>query len=302
MTSTDALHTAKTVLRVRAPAKVNLFLEITGVRDDGYHFIDSLMGFLDLGDDIELRPSDTLSLALDGPYADKAPAGEDNLAVRAVRRLEAHAGRALPVAIRIEKSIPAGAGLGGGSADAAAVLRGMRDLYGLPVSDAELAELGLSLGADVPACLASGPVLVSGIGERVAEAVSVPDLYLVLVHPGVSLSTPDVYRSYDRNHTNCSCCGSSSGRMFMPISQIDAIAQRRNDLENAAIELEPLIVSVLGRLSGTRGCQLARMSGSGTACFGIYGDEDRARAACAELQAEFPGWWVRSARLAGSQT
>lgn len=296
MTVTERLRSHDLV----APAKVNLFLEIAGVQDDGYHIIDSLMGFLDVGDKVRLAPSDVFSLTLDGPYADIAPADESNLAARAVRLLEAHVGRDLPVHVHVEKLIPVGAGLGGGSADAAAVLRGMRALFDLNISDDELALMGLSLGADVPACLASVPVLVGGIGEKVQTAVSVPDLHLVLVHPGVSLSTPDVYAAYDRNHGNCACCGGGHNR-FRPISPIDAIAQRRNDLEHAAVELEPLIVSVLACLSKTQGCQMARMSGSGTTCFGIYGDAGLAQAAHTELQAEFPGWWVCQTRLAGSE-
>jgi len=299
MTVTDISRDGAGGLRIEAPAKVNLFLEITGRRADGYHTIDSLMGFLDIADRVHLQPADALSLTMDGPHAGGAPPGEDNLAVRAVRLLEERAGRALPVAIHIEKIIPAGAGLGGGSADAAAVLRGMRSLCHLSISDDELGRLGLKLGADVPACLASVPVLVGGIGEDVQPAAAVPALHLVLVHPGVGLATPDVYAAYDLGHTDCACCHGHE-RMFMPISEIDAIAQRRNDLEAAATELEPLVVSVLEQLSGTAGCQLARMSGSGTACFGIYGDRLMAERASAALQAAAPGWWVRPARLAGS--
>jgi 4-diphosphocytidyl-2-C-methyl-D-erythritol kinase len=299
MTATDINQDQAAGVRIDAPAKVNLFLEITGRRADGYHTIDSLMGFLDIADVVRLRPADALSLAVDGPYADRVPVDETNLAVRAVRLLEAHTGRALPVAIHIEKIIPTGAGLGGGSADAAAVLRGVRMLFGLGIGDDELARLGLALGADVPACLVSKPVLARGIGEELRPAAGVPDLHLVLVHPAASLATPDVYRSYDHGHADCGCCHGHGG-MAMPLSHIDAIAQRRNDLEAAAIALEPLIVSVLGQLSGTPGCQLVRMSGSGTACFGIYGDRAAAERACAELQAASPGWWVRTARLAGS--
>jgi 4-diphosphocytidyl-2-C-methyl-D-erythritol kinase len=297
MTVTEINQDQAGGLRIEAPAKVNLFLEITGRRPDGYHTIDSLMGFLDLGDVVRLRQADALSLTMDGPYADRVPGDETNLAVRAVRLLEDWAGRALPVAIHIEKFIPAGAGLGGGSADAAAVLRGMRTLFGLAIGEGELARLGLALGADVPACLASRPVLAAGIGEDLRPAAAMPDLNLVLVHPAVSLATPDVYRSYDLGHAGCDGCHGAHGPIVMPPSVIDAIVRRRNDLEAAAIALEPLIVSVLDQLSGTPGCQLVRMSGSGTACFGIYGDGAAAGRACVELQAASPGWWVRAARL-----
>jgi 4-diphosphocytidyl-2-C-methyl-D-erythritol kinase len=299
MTVTDISRDQTGGLRIKAPAKVNLFLEITGRRADGYHTIDSLMGFLDLADVVHLRPADALSLTMDGPFADQAPLDESNLAVRAVRLLEERVGRSLPVALHIEKMIPAGAGLGGGSSDAAAVLRGMRALFDLTIGDDQLAGLGLALGADVPACLASVPVLAGGIGEQLQPAPAVPELHLALVHPGVGLATPDVYGAYDRGHMDCACCHGHD-RLFMPISWIDAVAQRRNDLEAAAMELEPLIASMLDQLSGTPGCQLARMSGSGTACFGIYGDRAMAEKACAELRAAFPGWWVRPARLEGS--
>jgi 4-diphosphocytidyl-2-C-methyl-D-erythritol kinase len=281
-----------------APAKLNLFLEVTGQREDGYHLIESLIAFLDIGDLLYLKAAERSSLTVTGPFASGVPSGGDNLVMKALRLLERLSGRALPVAVTLEKRIPSGAGLGGGSADAAALLQGLPALYGLDIDDTVLRGEALALGADLPACLEARPVLVGGIGEILEPFSGLPAFPAVVVHPGKSLSTPDVYRAYDQAHRDCACC--RGGAAFPPLSVVDALAQRRNDLEHAAIALEPAVAEVLTALSGSEGCLLARMSGSGSAAFGLFADDGAAQQAAVRLAARHPRWWVEAAHLSGS--
>jgi len=281
-----------------APAKLNLFLEVTGQRADGYHLMESLIAFLDIGDRLHLKAADRSSLTVTGPFAAGVPSGGDNLVMKALRLLERLCGRALPVAVTLEKRIPSGAGLGGGSADAAALLKGVTALEGLDIDDTLLRSEALALGADLPACLEARPVLVSGIGEILELFPGLPVFPAVIVHPGKSLSTPAVYQAYDRAHRDCACC--RGGAAFPPLSFVDALAQRRNDLEHAAIGLEPAVAEVLAALSGSEGCLLARMSGSGSAAFGLFADDGAAQQAATRLAVRHPRWWVEAAHLSGS--
>lgn len=276
-----------------APAKLNLYLEIIGVREDGYHLIDSLVAFADFGDQLHVERAEKTSLSVSGPFAGQTPADVGNLVLRALQLLERAAGRPLPVAIYLEKRLPAGAGLGGGSADAAATLRGVRSLYDLPINDVALAELGLELGADLPVCLAGRPAHVSGIGERLTAVQGLQAFPTLLVYPGVGLSTPSVYQEYDKRHLE----SHSADLKEHSALSLAELAERRNDLQSAAETLEPGVTHVLDALSHQEGCTLARMSGSGSACFGLFETMQQVEAAASRMKALSDSWWIQPCRV-----
>lgn len=282
------------MVRVDAPAKVNLYLHVTGKRADGYHLLDSLVVFAGIGDTLEIAPADALSLTVEGPTAQALPDGEENIVLTAARRLAEAAGCAQGAAIRLVKRLPVAAGIGGGSADAAAALKGLAALWGLDLPEARLREIGLGLGADVPVCLAGRPMLMSGVGEVLAPAPALPPAWLVLVNPRRPLSTPAVFKA--------------RGGGFSPPRPLDrapadvgaladALRERGNDLAEAAISLVPEIAEALGLLADRPGCLLARMSGSGATTFGLFAAEAEAAAAAAALSQARPGWWCAAAPL-----
>jgi 4-diphosphocytidyl-2-C-methyl-D-erythritol kinase len=278
------------VLRLTARAKINLYLHVVGRRDDGYHLLDSLVCFTELGDELAFDPAGELSLAVDGPFA---PAlGRDNLVLAAARLVEPAEG----ASIRLTKLLPVAAGIGGGSSDAAAALVGLGRLWGRPLPPP--AQL-LALGADLPVCLAAGPCFVGGIGEQLAPAPALPRGFLVLVNPRRALPTIEVFRGYGRR---------SAGGFSQPARFDDApadaevlarrLAERGNDLAEAAIELVPEVREVIAALAAAPGCLLARMSGSGATCFGLFAADEAAAKAAAVLQANAPHWWVRATAIA----
>ena len=281
-------------IRVGAPAKLNLYLHVTGRRADGYHELDSLVTFTALADTLEIAPAETLGLTVSGPVAD-ALDGADNLAARAAVALAERLGRPANVRITLDKRIPVAAGLGGGSADAAAVLRGLARLWGLGAEHAGvLQETARSLGADVPVCLASRAACMAGIGEALSAPPSLPPCAVLLVNPGVPVATGPVFAA--RRGT------------FSAASPIDEAPQdaaalaallrsRRNDLERPALEQAPEIGRVLTRLAEAPGCLLARMSGSGGTCFGLFEDEAAAAGAASAIARDHPAWWVQPTQL-----
>ena len=281
-------------LRRHAWAKVNLYLEITGRRADGYHELDSLIVFVGLADHLEFRPSDSLELCCAGPFADAIPPGEDNLVAEAARALAAHAGIAPAARIDLDKQIPAAAGIGGGSADAAAALEGLAALWDLCPAPDEMTDIAAGLGADVPVCLYGRPALVRGLGEVVERAPPLPPAWLVLVNPGRQLATQAVFQA--------------RAGAFSPFVAWTAVvrdleefaerlADRTNDLEPAALALVPEIGQVLDRLDSAPGILLTRMSGSGATCYGLFATAGEARAAAAAISAERPDWWAVAAPM-----
>jgi len=288
-------------LNVPAAAKINLYLHVTGQRDDGYHLLDSLVAFAGVHDTVTLTPADDLSLSLDGPYAGDLPEGTDNLALKAAQRLRRAAGCEGGAAIRLEKKLPVASGIGGGSADAAAVLGGLVRLWDVDVAadldgngdggGGGLNQLALDLGADVPVCLFGEAAFIRGIGEEVVRAPALPPAWLVLVNPGVALSTPAVFQARQGEF-------SGSGRFDESPATAAALAEflaaTRNDLTEAAIGLAPVIGDVLRSLDAAEEVLLARMSGSGATCFGLFADSGGAARAAAEISQNQPGWWVRA--------
>ncbi len=283
------------LVRRTAWAKINLALHVTGRRDDGYHELDSLIVFAGIGDGLEIAPGPQITLEIAGPFAPALrAAGSDNLVVVAARALAERYGVTVGARLRLDKQLPVAAGLGGGSADAAAALHGLVDLWGLDAPAAELHAVAASLGADVPVCLAGRPSFVAGIGERVVAAPALPPAWLVLANPGVPLSTAAVFAARRGGF-------SAPMRWREPIVDLRAWAARlaacRNDLEAPALGLVPEVREVLATLRDTAGCMLARMSGSGATCFGLYAVEAAATAAARRIAATRPGWWVRAAPL-----
>jgi len=277
----------------QARAKVNLALHVTGRRTDGYHDLDMLVTFADIGDEVTLAPAGADRFDIAGPMAAGLAAGADNLVLRAVRGFRALTGRTEPLAVRLVKRLPVASGIGGGSADAAATLRALCRFHDHPVDDPALARLALSLGADVPMCLASRPASASGIGEHIEPAAGRLAFGLLLVNPGVGLSTPAVFGALER-------------RDNPPLPALPAIgsaadfaaflaAATRNDLEPLARKLAPAIGDVLAALAALPGVRLARMSGSGATCFGLFDDRHAAEAASVRLAEGHPGWWVEPA-------
>ncbi|TVR97727.1 MAG: 4-(cytidine 5'-diphospho)-2-C-methyl-D-erythritol kinase [Rhodospirillales bacterium] len=284
-------------VRAFAPAKVNLYLHVTGRRDDGYHLLDSLVVFAELGDVIVAQPADALSLSIDGPFAAGVPDGPDNLVLRAAAALAAATGIAAGARIHLTKNLPPASGIGGGSADAAATLRALRQLWGVTADPPDLDRLALALGADVPVCLYGRPAFFAGIGEELMPPPPLPPAWLVLVNPGVAVATAAVFRHRDGPF-------SPPGRFSAAPPDAAALAallaDRRNDLEPVAMVLAPPIVAVRARLEAAPGALLVRMSGSGATVFALFAGPVEARAAAAKIQAERPGWWVRAAAIASA--
>ena len=267
-----------------APAKINLTLHVTGQRADGYHLLDSLVVFADVGDRLTLRLAEAPDLTVTGPMAAGVPLGPDNLVLRAARVM------GVDLEIGLEKHLPSAAGIGGGSSDAAAVLRGTVALVpGLALP----ADRGLSLGADVPVCLMARAARMRGIGEDVAPVEGLPELHGVLVNPGVAVSTAVIFRSLARKD-NAAMPDVLPG--WRDAADLAAwLAGQRNDMQAAAVAAAPVVGQVIAAIGATAGCLLARMSGSGATCFGLYADADAAARAADALAR--PGWWVRAVHL-----
>lgn len=277
-------------------AKVNLTLRITGRRPDGYHEIDSLIVFAALGDRLVLEPAATLTLILDGPFAKDLRDDPENLVLRAARRLAAGRKVAGGGRLTLTKRLPVAAGLGGGSADAAAALSGLAELWRLEITPEELSTIALELGADVPVCLAGGPCRVSGIGEVLRPLPPLPPIWLVLVNPGLPLSTAAVFAARQGEFAQPSPPPTAA----VPDEWFAWLAAGGNDLEPAARRLLPELDEVLDAIRGTGGCRIVRMSGSGATCFGLYATGGEAEAAARRLRGGHRGWWVAAAPLVGA--
>jgi 4-diphosphocytidyl-2-C-methyl-D-erythritol kinase len=286
---------------ILAPAKVNLYLHVLGRREDGYHRLDSLVAFADIGDRVEAAPAaDRLRLNVGGPEAGAlAGLGDDNLVLRAARLYLAAAGETGMAPMRgvtlfLDKRLPTASGIGGGSSDAAATLRLLDHLHDGAVSPPALATLAARLGADVPACLLARPVWVGGIGEILEPAEAMPACGIVLANPRAALPTPSVFRARGGPF-------SRPGRFTaMPCDAAGlaaALSSRRNDLTDAARRLVPEIADVIEVLAGLPGTLLARMSGSGATCFALFADRGAAHAAHALLREARPHWWSAAGAL-----
>ncbi len=277
-----------------APAKINLALHVTGRRADGYHLLETLVAFTEAGDVVRIRDAAKDGFSISGPFGDLLPAGDagDNLVIRArdlLRDALAPSGQPTrPVAIHLEKNLPVASGIGGGSADAAATLRGLLRHWQAGIAPDRLASLALSLGADVPMCLESRSLVARGIGEEIEPVSGLPHLFLVLANPLKAVSTPEIFRLLQKKENPPLPFRATPNWM-------DFLAQSRNHLQPPAQALLPEIGETLELLSD-QGASLVRMSGSGATCFGIFHSAEAAEQAETSLRKKRPGWYFQATR------
>lgn len=281
-------------MKVTAPAKINLFLHVGARRADGYHDLASLVVFANIGDTVSGRPADRFTLEVTGPEGAGLEAGPGNLVLKAAFALrdwaEANGHEAPPVALTLDKHLPVAAGIGGGSSDAAATLRGLAAHWALPIADEQLMAIGRALGADVPVCLRAAPTLMSGDGDRLAATPPLPDFALVLANPRVAVSTAAVFSGLQVRSGDVAPAWPAAPMALRPFAAW--LDRTTNDLAPPARLMAPAIMHVEQALAATQACLLARMSGSGATCFGIYGTQAEAAAAAARLRAAHPDWWI----------
>jgi 4-diphosphocytidyl-2-C-methyl-D-erythritol kinase len=283
-----------------APAKVNLFLHVGAPTPDGYHPVCSLMAFADVGDVVSARPGQG-SLTVRGPFGGGLGAEQDNLIFRAVRAFVAELGREMgELAFTLEKNLPVASGLGGGSSDAGAALRLIRDVFAPGFDDARLERVAASLGADGAACLWARPVIAEGRGELLSPAPGFPAVDAVLVNPRVPVSTPAVYGALDASGAFGDVARPLMPEAFESPQELAAwLATQRNDLEAPAIAVAPDVGAVLDTLRDEPEALLARVSGSGGTCFALCADDIAAETLAERIEAIAPSWWVERCRLGG---
>ena len=281
-----------------AHAKVNLTLRVVGRRADGYHELESLVAFADIGDALQLETGLPLNLEIEGSYAAACGAPADNLVLKAAAAFAARVPGLRLGRFLLTKELPVAAGIGGGSADAAAALRllvhGNRQIFGrVDFADQRVREVALGVGADVPVCLASRACIMRGVGEELSPPLDLPKLPALLVNPGVPLATRDVFARLAGKFSTAS--PAEVPREFAAL--IKWLGANGNDLTGPAIACVPVIADVLNALRGLPGARLARMSGSGPTCFALFASVEEAAAAAPLLQADHKDWWVQSATL-----
>jgi 4-diphosphocytidyl-2-C-methyl-D-erythritol kinase len=283
-----------------APAKVNLTLRVLGRRADGYHELDSLVAFAGVGDTLHFAPGGELALTVRGPNAAQAGADADNLVLKAARAFAARIPGSRLGAFSLDKRLPVAAGLGGGSADAAAALRLLARANSLAVGDARIEEAARATGADVPVCLEARPRLMRGIGEILSAPLGLPPLPAVLANPGVALSTRAVFAEWRPSPSppnSAALDAAAAGRLDGRQQWLQLLAAQTNDLELPAIALAPVIADLLVALRALAGCRLARMSGSGATCFALFSTAAEAIMAAKTLSGRHPHWWIRATAL-----
>lgn len=286
-------------ISARAPAKINLTLHIEGRRSDGYHDLTSLVAFAGCGDFLTLTPAEFFDLTLEGPTAVEAGDGGDNLVARADRALRAEKPGLATGAFHLVKRLPVAAGIGGGSADAAAALRLLAAANDLPLHDPALQLAARATGADVPVCLIPRARMMRGVGEQLSAPIRLPPLFAVLVNPGAPVETRAVFHKLGLRHGESLGYGPhpsiGSGLDFEALIRL--LKKGRNDMEDAACVIAPVIGHVLAVLAGARGCRLARMSGSGATCFALFETRHEAAAAARAISRGHPDWWVKATLL-----
>ena len=279
-----------------APAKLNLYLHVTGRRADGYHLLDSLAAFSDIGDRLSVAPAPRLTLEITGPFA-RDLAEDDprkNLVWRAAEALAARLDRVPDVALTLEKNLPVASGIGGGSSDAAAALKALAAHWQASLDEQTLCAIAAELGADVPVCVVARASFFGGIGDEIVPAPPLPPAPLLLVNPGIALPTASVFRARQGAFSPPARFAAAPAS----VAELAALLkERRNDLTDAAIGIVPAIGTVLARLAAQPGAFLARMSGSGATCFALFETTAAAEAAAASLKLEQPRWWVAPGQL-----
>lgn len=280
-----------------AAAKINLDLLITGRRKDGYHLLDSLVVFADIGDELTAEVSDGLSLEISGPFSKDLENSEDNLIIKAARLICQEAGTEPDIKFHLVKNMPVSSGIGGGSADAAAALKLCIEKLSLNIEPQSLNKIALKLGADVPVCLKSSACYMRGIGEDITEIKLMSPAYVLLVNPGVSVSTAEVFKrssslrsGYDKKRQIY------DKEIHLPFI-IDRLKESKNALQSAACDTEAKIDKVLEEISQTEDVLLFRMSGSGASCFGLYKTHESCKKAAKKIKGNNNNWWVVDAQI-----
>ncbi len=280
-----------------SPAKINLALHVVGQRADGYHLLQSLVVFAGTGDQLAARPGNMDNLKLDGPFASGLHGSGQNLVLDAIAAFREKFPEHLPagVEVKLTKNLPVASGIGGGSSNAAAMLRILERLARLPVERSELDVLAVQLGADVPACLLQKPQIMAGIGEKLRLADALPEAHLVLVNPKKHIRTADVFsRLENRNNTSMPAFPQSLPKLSV---LVDWLKTTRNDLVAPAQELVPQITQLTCFLESQSDCLFARMSGSGATVFGLFDNEQQATLVAKAAQRRWPQYWVVSAPM-----
>lgn len=284
-------------VRILAPAKVNLFLHVGPLATDGYHPLASLVAFANVGDVVTVRPAERLSLTVTGPFATGLNDGGDNLILKALRALGQATGAGdPPLAVTLDKQLPIAAGLGGGSSDAGAALRGARDALNLRLNDEALADIAAAVGADGPMCLHARAAWAEDRGDRLTFEPRLPPLPALVVNPRVPSPTGAVYRAYDERRAGTADRPQPPGHWDLS-AVIDWLTRQRNDLEAPAVGLQPAIGDALAETARLSGVRLVRMSGSGATVFALFDTAEQTADAGRELSQNHPDWWVRPATL-----
>jgi 4-diphosphocytidyl-2-C-methyl-D-erythritol kinase len=278
-----------------APAKVNLTLHVLGKRADGYHELESLVVFADVGDELTFAPGGELALDVTGPTAASAGDTGDNLVLKAAHALAQRVPGLRLGRFTLDKQLPVAAGLGGGSSDAAAALRLLARENKLSLDDARIRDAAKATGADVPVCIDPKARMMRGIGEILSAPLPMQKLHAVLVNPRVAVPTRDVFVALAAKPIDAVPQPDDFIRPRMEAASIlSEVCQRRNDLESPAVRLQPVIDDVIVALNDAATCGLARMSGSGATCFGLYHSADDAKLVAQKISARQPGWWVQA--------
>lgn len=286
-----------------APAKINLYLHVTGKRPDGYHLLNTLIAFTDIYDEITITPANNFSLEITGEFAPHVEKDERNIIVRAYRLMQQESNKHNNVAIKLVKNIPVGAGLGGGSTDASATLILLNEIWQTGFSKEKIAEIGLKLGADVPIFINRHTAFVSGIGEKIRNTENLPEIYALLVYPNKLIPTKDVFTSLLLPH-KLQLILQKTWYFVQWISAyigiipwLTFIKNQRNDLQNTATSIYQEILDIIEELSTLEGHKVARMSGSGSTCFAIFTDKNKAKVALSQLQDKYPSFWIKLVKV-----
>lgn len=282
-----------------APAKINLYLHVTAKRNDGYHLIESLVTFVDCGDHISVAPSNKLELTIKGPFSNDLTSNNDNLVIKAAMLLADFAGIKAKANILITKELPIASGIGGGSADAAATLHALTQLWGISVSTKDLHILAKKLGADVPVCLKAVTSIITGVGENIMPITQLPKLWAILVNPMISVSTAEVFANYHNEFSNPQ---PYTDKPKNAKELANSLSKFRNDLTSAALLVAPTIENVLSAVEATHNQLLTRLSGSGATCFALFRTKSDAISAARSLHAKYPLWWIKTVSLYSRNT
>lgn len=294
------MHTSRSdQISLLAPAKVNLFLHITGRRENGFHELESLFVRTSFGDQVTVEAADKVSLDITGPFSDALNqySCDSNLVMKAAKSMLAYHDKKVGAKITLEKNLPLASGIGGGSADAAATLLALMELWQVDISSTALHAMALELGADVPACLDNHPQIVKGIGEICQSVTLGFDAAVLLVNPGISVSTPDVFKAYKAAEISFSTKLEKKTDIVSTIQRLEKVT--RNDLLKPARSLSPVIDEVIKEMHNLPNQKMVRMSGSGATCFALFNSLLDAEKASEFIREKNPSWWVAPCHVIG---